>query len=168
MQTWTNSQPMPRVRARRSPVMRWPIPPMRPSFLMSRWRSCPGCAHSYRRPGVTGSVGPSRASPSWPKLRATVARLRPTLSAICAPVQRHRRRNRSISTMSPLEIARGEWWGRHDRSSRASSPSAARPVHFRTVRSHSPKLRATAAWDSPPLTRAAIRARLCGVVRAFL
>src|SRR5262245_36893049 len=108
-----------------------------------------------------------RARPSWAKVRATVARLHPTTPAISAPVQR-RRRSRSISTTSPVEIARGERWGRHERSSNASSPSAARVTHFRTVRSHTPTARATAATGSPWCTRRAIKARLLGVVRAFL
>ena len=33
--TWTYSLPTPRVRCRRSPVVRWPTPAIRPSFLMS-------------------------------------------------------------------------------------------------------------------------------------
>src|SRR5712691_7415641 len=39
MQTWTNSQPMPRLLLWpvRSPVMRWPMRSKRPSFLMSMW-----------------------------------------------------------------------------------------------------------------------------------
>ena len=43
MQTCRNSQPMPRFWPRRSPVMRWPMPSIRPSFLMSIWISSPGC-----------------------------------------------------------------------------------------------------------------------------
>lgn len=44
MQTWTNSQPLPRELAMpvRLPVMRWPVLSKRPSFLMSMWMSPPG------------------------------------------------------------------------------------------------------------------------------
>jgi hypothetical protein len=30
------------------PVMRWPTEPIRPSFLMSRWASSPGCSRRFR------------------------------------------------------------------------------------------------------------------------
>jgi hypothetical protein len=43
--TCTYSQPMPRTRLRRSPLMRWPTRPMRPSFLTSRCSRAPGWAH---------------------------------------------------------------------------------------------------------------------------
>ena len=48
MQTWTNSQPMPRELALpvRLPVMRWPVRSKRPSFLMSMWISSPGFSYS--------------------------------------------------------------------------------------------------------------------------
>src|SRR5262249_31810049 len=75
-------------------------------------------------------------------------------------------RSRWISTMVAGEMARGDCRGRHERS--ASSPRAARATHFRAVRSQMPKARATAATGSPASTRCAIRARLHGVVRAFL
>lgn len=48
------------------------------------------------------------------------------------------------------------------------APSAARAIHLCTVRSHTPTARATAAGVSPATTRWVIKARLWGVVRAFL
>ena len=41
-----DEEPMPRLRRLLSPVIRWPTPRMRPSFLMSRCRSSPGCCFS--------------------------------------------------------------------------------------------------------------------------
>jgi hypothetical protein len=54
-------------------------------------------------------------------VRAIVARLRPTASAMTAPVQR-RWRARSISTIRAAEIARGERCGRQERSRALRAP----------------------------------------------
>jgi hypothetical protein len=78
--------------------------------------------------GVSAS---RRANPNWAKVRATVARLTCTTSAICAPVQPSWR-SRWISTMTAAEMARGQRRGRHERSAR--SPMAARWPHLRAVR----------------------------------
>ena len=48
--------------------------------------SCPGRSHSYRRPTGAASTAGRRARPSWANVRATVARLSPTASAMIAPV----------------------------------------------------------------------------------
>ena len=64
MQTCRKSQPVPRFWPRRSPVIRWPMPSIRPSFLMSMWISSPGCvALVADRSAGLGSRAPSR--PSW-------------------------------------------------------------------------------------------------------
>ncbi|HEV8456429.1 MAG TPA: hypothetical protein VGQ24_16165 [Gemmatimonadales bacterium] len=62
--------------------------------------------HRLPRLRPFNTAGPSRAKPSWPNEPRSPGLRRPL--GDLAPVQHHRRRNRSISTRSPLEIARGE------------------------------------------------------------
>ena len=94
MQTWTNSQPLPRELATPAclPVMRWPVRSKRPSFLMSCGSVRPG---SRTRSGRAAPAAPGPASGSGAQLRSTlltVAAGEIAVSfAICWPVKRWRR-----------------------------------------------------------------------------
>src|SRR3954470_16981896 len=70
MQTWTNSQPRPSPRPRRllwprrSPVMRWPMPSILPSFLESMWISSQAFLVAPDCQGGVESLEPAEPDPA--------------------------------------------------------------------------------------------------------
>ena len=100
MQTWTNSQPMPRLLLWpvRSPVMRWPTLSKRPSFLMSMWISLAGLLALVADHRLGRLQVPDPAKSGRSRTRLTVAGETSVSLAICWPVQRWRRRAMICST----------------------------------------------------------------------
>ncbi len=171
MQTWTNSQPTPRLLLWpvRSPVMRWPILLKRPSFLMSMWIISPGVSRSWRRTGSAGSSDFSRFMPRRPRMRKTVALDRPTAAAISPPVRRWRR-SAAICSARGGGVRFGEECGRDERSCKPDTPSALkRFTHLRAVLRQTPMAVATAMGVCPSSrTRRTRISRPAGVSGAFL
>lgn len=104
--------------------IRWPMPSIRPSFLMSIWIISPGVSFSQRMISGLGS-----SANKWLKqrdflIRATVARDKPTEVAIFQNGWRRRRRASTLARYSP--VARFcSLWGRLERSASPATPSEA-------------------------------------------
>src|SRR5512132_2724229 len=104
----------------RRPVMRWPRPPMRPSFLVSRCSSSPGRSRSWI--GCGGSSAFRRFRPSRRRTLVTVEIGMPSWRAIAGELIRWRR-SRSIYPLGrqPVRLTGGR------RASVMEGRRAARP-----------------------------------------
>jgi hypothetical protein len=126
---------MPRMARRRSPWIRWPTCPMRPSGLISTCTRSPGRGHSYRCTGTGGAVG-SRFNPKRRSHALTVDARHPQ-----RPPDRPRWQS-VLFTQDPDQRHRARWglMRRRARSGRGifqaprRPPSLNRRTHFATVR----------------------------------
>jgi len=144
MATWTYSQPMPRARWRRFPVIRCPSPAIRPSFLDIDVEQLAGpCAFVEARqrverpePGeAQAAQEPADGSAAQPDGRRDPARPSSAAAAGARP-----------EAPTAAGVARRDLWGRQERSRSPAGPSCCtRRHHFVAVRSEIPKAWATAA-----------------------
>ena len=150
MATCRCSQPIPRFRIIPTwwPVMRWPTPAMRPSFLgvdMDQFARPLALVSDYGRPGVEGG---QQAEPAPSQHDADGGQRPAQLAADRRPVSA-----RSGVAAQGLDLVLrmpgqrfGLRCGRDERSASPASPSAAkRSRHLRTVRTVTPSAAATAA-----------------------
>lgn len=151
---------------RASADARWPIPSMRPSFLVSRWISSPGCSRSRRMTGGFGSSaasrpGPSRRStaPAVETGRRTCRRWRVRTGALAAAERSGPRRRHPGAPASAAGGTSGH--ATRPRPRRRTGPATcARSSDQCASRPTSPTLR-------PSLSRPTVSTRRCGVVHAF-